>query len=1104
MDAAHGEEDHGQADISSNQMEKFQGNTSDPKKLEDRLPGTQVDESLKTSNSCGQEGGWAPGWKRSERLGTPRPAIGGTQPNLHGPKAGSEQCALLGGGKRGVSPTSICEDEDSPPEQTTPGHLQDRLLVLQQKAAEAIQALPAHCREDNDFGQVETRIWGLEALKHVLKMRSALQNSLPLTRPVYHEPEVPPANELLAANLTLNIGNRGNRCYANAVLRLWCWMGAHHQNPKEFWGPSTKLCLQMLQQDVIEDIFWASEIQPAIAKLENPQNQHDASEFLVHLWELWGQTGLQGNWHAHFGGRDHEFDAIPLFVRMPVEAGDGANFEQILAEWANEGNGQCLGNNVEHIVFHVGRYYLSQTTKEWVKHHNRLHTPSSFQVPQKTLTGHAGHATFVLRGIIAHQGEQLISGHYNAMLVEGDAIWLVDDGECPQVQKHVPDSIQPGGVMIWASRAEHNSFWTQRIGRFEPPAKKQRTYAGSIDVFYGNVTQWNKEVKEWLNQQDLQIATLVETHVVGKQLELAANELARSRWRMEKLDAHETGSGGTSGGHFLCAREGQATYKIHQFDKDGNGFLANVLQRQNWEVILVSIYLKRGEDLISAANATVLGALAAFLGELAVPWLVIGDFQVPPEQWHGHQLLNVLKAEVVHTGHPTLITGGEIDYVIASRTISPFVDIKLNWDVPWKPHAGLVVTIESTAPSLHLPQVTQYAGVPKLQSSPKQWEEFTASTKPYWLGRTIGPKETQCAEWCHRAEQYALQHLHEPKLGRGSYLAIELKPLPTARALTPWRKGDFAYWGQFCSLLSHIEQRGRVGPTVMMHLKAKAADLEMRWQNVRGDAAFKEALEDLLSERSMPLTLLIKGAEANQDFAKKMALQQQSQDYQAWLSQATLRGQSGIYKCLKAPDAVHVRPFRNVPFQDRQQLREKQWYERWQVIQQPRTSADRERLRWEGIVQARTWEDLDSHAVMKKFAKLPQKASGPDGISYALLKNLPLEGVTDLCNMHRQWELTSRLPEQVCTTLVVLLPKKEDIERPISLTSVLYRTWCKLRWDKLRQWQSKVGQRLPWERSMPGMQVLHVALMRLLKCEVGKATGRHVISLLLDLQCFYD
>ena len=368
----------------------------------------------------------------------------------------------------------------------------------------------------------------------------------------------------------------------------------------------------------------------------------------------------------------------------------------------------------------------------------------------------------------------------------------------------------------------------------------------------------------------------------------------------------------------------------------------------------------------------------------------------------------------------------------------------------------------------------------------------------------IQPQMKPYSDWCHRAEQYALQNLHEPRLGRGWYLAIELKPLPQTRPLTPWRKGDLAYWGQFCSLLSHIEKKGSISSQVMMHLRAKAADLEMRWQHVHGDAAFKEALEALLSGEDMPLTLLIKGADANQEYAKKQALQQQSQDFQAWLSQATLKGQSGIYKCLKAPDAVHVRPFRNVPFQDRQQLREQQWYEQWQVLEQPRSSVERERLRQEGIIQARTWEDLDFHKVMKKLSKLPQKASGPDGISYALLKNLPIEGVTDLCHMYRQWELSGRLPDQVCATLIVLLPKKAEIERPISLTSVLYRTWCKLRWDKLRQWQSTIGQRLPWEKSMPGMQVLHVALMRLLKCEVGKAIGRHVISLLVDLQCFYD
>ena len=114
---------------------------------------------------------------------------------------------------------------------------------------------------------------------------------------------------------------------------------------------------------------------------------------------------------------------------------------------------------------------------------------------------------------------------------------------------------------------------------------------------------------------------------------------------------------------------------------------------------------------------------------------------------------------------------------------------------------------------------------------------------------------------------------------------------------------------------------------------------------------------------------------------------------------------------------------------------------------------------------------------MRKLRKLPQKACGPNGISYAMLKNLPIEGVTDLCRMMRRWELAGRLPDQVCTTLVVLLPKK-DIERPISLTSVMYRTWCRLRWDKLKHWQCSIGQRLPWERSVPGTQVLQVALIQ--------------------------
>ena len=360
------------------------------------------------------------------------------------------QQQLLGGGKR-ARDDQVWEDEPDQQQYTSPGRLQNRLQVLQQRAKEAIDGLPVECRDDVQFGMHETRVWGLEALKHVLKMRLALQSNLYLCRPVETEPAIPPSVELLAANLTLNIHNKGNRCFANAVLRMWCWIGAHHSDPAAFWGPSTKLCMQILQQDEI------SELQPAIARLENPQNQHDASKFLVHLWEMWGQTGLQGNWHAHFGGRWHEYDTIPLYIRMPVEMGDEVHFEQLLAEWANEGNGQCLGADVEHIVFHVGRYHLCPQKKSWIKHHHLLHTPSTFRCPQRTQAGHTGQSMFVLRGIIGHQGPQLISGHYVTMLVEGEAVWIADDGRCPEAKKEVPTDIKRDTVMIWASRAEQST-----------------------------------------------------------------------------------------------------------------------------------------------------------------------------------------------------------------------------------------------------------------------------------------------------------------------------------------------------------------------------------------------------------------------------------------------------------------------------------------------------------------------------------------------------------------------------------------------------------------------------------------------------------------------
>ena len=53
----------------------------------------------------------------------------------------------------------------------------------------------------------------------------------------------------------------------------------------------------------------------------------------------------------------------------------------------------------------------------------------------------------------------------------------------------------------------------------------------------------------------------------------------------------------------------------------------------------------------------------------------------------------------------------------------------------------------------------------------------------------------------------------------------------------------------------------------------------------------------------------------------------------------------------------------------------------------------------------------------------------------------------------RNYELQGTLPTQMVQSLIVMLPKNERCERPITLTSTIYRLWCRLRKDLLGQVQ---------------------------------------------------
>ena len=101
-------------------------------------------------------------------------------------------------------------------------------------------------------------------------------------------------------------------------------------------------------------------------------------------------------------------------------------------------------------------------------------------------------------------------------------------------------------------------------------------------------------------------------------------------------------------------------------------------------------------------------------------------------------------------------------------------------------------------------------------------------------------------------------------------------------------------------------------------------------------------------------------------------------------------------------------------------------------------------------------------------------------------------------------EAKAELPTQLTMSLVVMLAKNEKVERPITLTSVLYRVWCRMRKPILDAWQQSLPPSMDYDRARPGATALHVALERLLRQETAKSLEKHGITVLLDMSTFYD
>lgn len=87
------------------------------------------------------------------------------------------------------------------------------------------------------------------------------------------------------------------------------------------------------------------------------------------------------------------------------------------------------------------------------------------------------------------------------------------------------------------------------------------------------------------------------------------------------------------------------------------------------EAAVISTYFKSGDDLTPVTNGKVLAELTSMVKDLAIPWLVIEDFNAWP----------LLRA----TDESTILTGNELDYALVARDLAPFATLSVALEVPF-------------------------------------------------------------------------------------------------------------------------------------------------------------------------------------------------------------------------------------------------------------------------------------------------------------------------------------------------------------------------------------------------------------------------------------
>ena len=439
------------------------------------------------------------------------------------------------------------------------------------------------------------------------------------------------------------VGNPSLRCFANAPWRAFTWVCALLQETStQPWGT--------LQEAVQESIDTAESVDlQALPGLRGLWKQHDlnvqgdANHFVNSLWLLSQSRAF----HYRFaeireGGYLTDHVQQPILVPYPDDWPDDVSFQQLINNWANQGMGQYLMDDKKILVCHVTR----NTCIEGVmtKHQKPFNPYGTFTMP-RSLDGFSRTSTeFVPAVLICHRGQTHQEGHYFAILIYRDLMWLADDGKVPTHLPHLTPNLASQITQIWAVNIDCFKTPQQVLQGLPPaeepdfdpplhpsPTKRARFEQDHNSLYFANVTNFGRQVIDWYWTRDSGIYIFAETHLdPQKHFELCQYFSIRGRTVFGTPAEPNQDQTGTHGGILVMADPACVLTQFQSYTNKGCGFQSFLWQATETTILVVGLYLRTGETFQSDTNSAILAQLLTLLTHTTHPFVLIGDWQNQP------------------------------------------------------------------------------------------------------------------------------------------------------------------------------------------------------------------------------------------------------------------------------------------------------------------------------------------------------------------------------------------------------------------------------------------------------------------------------------------